>query len=237
MRIRIGLENGIEGRSLAWALDFPGCFAYGDDGAGAIVAVPRALLRYEAWVNEHTTQPWFAIGDFDIRLVDTWQVYNINTAFEEAQEGIEINAWFRDDWQPLVQAEIDHGRQLLTWSRSDLTALLAALDEATLDAQHPGERWSIKGIVRHIANADWWYLSRLGLDAAPGITWPDDTPGRLQVSRARLLEVLPQLAEMKKVVGIDGEFWSPRKLLRRAIWHELDHIEHIGKLSGKFSAG
>jgi hypothetical protein len=31
-------------------------------------------------------------------------------------------------------------------------------------------------------------------------------------------------------MGTDGEFWSPRKLLRRAVWHERDHTEHIRKL-------
>jgi hypothetical protein len=29
---------------------------------------------------------------------------------------------------------------------------------------------------------------------------------------------------------VDGEFWSPRKALRRALWHERDHIDHINKL-------
>jgi hypothetical protein len=28
-----------------------------------------------------------------------------------------------------------------------------------------------------------------------------------------------------------GELWSPRKLLRRAIWHERDHTEHILKIN------
>jgi hypothetical protein len=31
-------------------------------------------------------------------------------------------------------------------------------------------------------------------------------------------------------MGTDGEFWSPRKLLRRAVWHERDHTGHIRKL-------
>ena len=28
MRFRVGLENNFEGRSLAWGLEHPGCFAY-----------------------------------------------------------------------------------------------------------------------------------------------------------------------------------------------------------------
>lgn len=41
MQIRVGLENGIEGRSLAWVFDNPGCFAYGKNGTEAILRVPQ----------------------------------------------------------------------------------------------------------------------------------------------------------------------------------------------------
>ena len=37
MRISIGLELDNEGRALAWALDFPGCFAYGPQGPEAVI--------------------------------------------------------------------------------------------------------------------------------------------------------------------------------------------------------
>jgi|GEM_PF-3187094 hypothetical protein len=45
-----------------------------------------------------------------------------------------------------------------------------------------------------------------------------------------LLKSLPGLEASDKVVGVDGEFWSPRKVLRRAIWHERDHTAHSKKL-------
>jgi predicted RNase H-like HicB family nuclease len=54
MQIRIGLENEFEGRSLAWVLDFPGCFAYGKDGSEAILRVPQALLFFQEWLSEKT---------------------------------------------------------------------------------------------------------------------------------------------------------------------------------------
>ena len=38
----MGVENNIEGRSLAWALEHPGCFAYGPDGEAALEALPAA---------------------------------------------------------------------------------------------------------------------------------------------------------------------------------------------------
>ena len=44
MQIRIGIENNNEGRTLAWAFDYPGCFAYGMDEAEALIMLPKALL-------------------------------------------------------------------------------------------------------------------------------------------------------------------------------------------------
>ena len=161
MIIRVGLENGIEGRSLAWALDYPGCFAYGDDGSAALLKIPQALLWHADWMQQHTPTPWASFGDFDIRMVETWQVYAINDGYEVAQEGYEVNAWFRDDWRPLNPIEIDHGRQLLAWSRADLLASVSSLSSETLDARYPEERWSLRGILGHVANAEWWYLDRL----------------------------------------------------------------------------
>jgi len=52
----------------------------------------------------------------------------------------------------------------------------------------------------------------------------------LAAVRTQLEKVLPDLEGVDLVRGVQGEIWSPRKLLRRAIWHELDHIEHIRKL-------
>ncbi len=47
MRIRIGLGKNLEGRDLAWALDYPGCFAYGTDEAETLIRLPSELLKYE----------------------------------------------------------------------------------------------------------------------------------------------------------------------------------------------
>jgi hypothetical protein len=230
MIIRVGVENNMDGRSLAWALDFPGCFADGPDATTSLVRLPQRLLAYETWVGSHTGQPWFILGDFDIRLVEAWDGYFINNDLEviESGDGIEVNAWFRDDWRPFTAEETSRGAQLLSWTRADLQALVKDLSEDVLDKTYPGERWSINGILRHIANAEWWYLSRIGL--TEGANWPKDTHARLKAARDRLVEALPDLAGSKIVTGIDGELWSPRKLLRRILWHERDHTGHIARL-------
>ncbi len=233
MQIQVGLENNNEGRSLAWALDYPGCFAYGADGPEALLNVPRAVLRYADWIGSHHENSWLAsLGDFDVRLVETWDCYNIDENFDVVPAGdtYEVNAWFRHDWKPLSEVEVRRGLMLLDWSRADLLASVAELTPQQLDKEYPGERWPINGILNHIGGAEWWYLDRLDLAGIPRDQVSKVPAERLEMVRSRLKEVLPSLVGSKVVVGKAGEFWSPRKLLRRALWHELDHIGHIQKL-------
>lgn len=237
MIIRIGLENGIENRSLAWALDYPGCFAYGEEASTALLKIPHAVIDYETWMNRHTPTPWVTFGDFDVRLVEVWQVYHIDQAFEviQSNNGYEVNAWFRDDWKILTQTEVKRGIEMLAWSRADLLESIHPLTPDKLDATFPNERWSIRGIVNHVATAEKWYLNQLDLPEKGFPQLPDDPVEKAEWVRSLFNQELLKLAGVKKVVGKNGEFWSPRKLLRRAIWHELDHIEHIRKLKMAFT--
>lgn len=228
--IPIGLELDNEERALAWALDFPGCFAYGKDGPEAVIALPRAVIDYAAWVNAHAGEELLPLGDFDLRVVDTWQVYTVDDGYNISEGGYAVNAWFRSDWKPLSSAEIAHGLRLLAWSRFDLLQVLSVATPEQLDWTAAGERWSIRGILKHVANAEWWYMDRLSLAEGSRTDLPKDALERLARVRHRLAHTLPTLAERDLVIGKEGEFWSPRKLLRRILWHERDHHLHIQKL-------
>jgi hypothetical protein len=235
MLLRIGLENNYSGRSIAWALDFPGCFAYGKDGPEAILRTPRALLDYSDWMGRHTPQSWLAdLGDFDVRLVESFECYNVDDGFERVPEGSgnQINAFFLDDWKPLSTEDVQRGLQLLEWSRADLLATYAGLSPEQLNQNMPGERWPINGILNHLGGAEWWYMDLLGLAGMERTSLSKVPEERLAMVRTRLRAVLPGLVGTKLVVGKDGELWSPRKLLRRVLWHELDHVGHIRKLVG-----
>lgn len=226
---RIGLENNTEGRSQAWVLGHPGCFSYGVDGAAALEAVPEAVLGYRGWIAAHTSDSWLPGGDTEYKLDETWECYTINDDYDLAEHGYEVNAWFRNDWIPLNEEDIRHGLLLLSWGREQLLKTVSSLSGEILERTYPKERWSIAGILKHIGGAEWWYLDRLGLAFERDLV-PEQPLERLDKVRGRLVEVLPGLAGSKQVVGAGGEFWSPRKLLRRAVWHEYDHITHIQKL-------
>jgi hypothetical protein len=224
---RVGLENNTEGRSLAWVLGHPGCFAFGADGPAALEAVPGPS-DYRCWISEHSSHSWL-VAMMLVHLKRPFECYTINDDFEPDQQGYEVNAWFRHDWKPLTSEDIQHGHLLLDWGREHLLNIVGSLSAEVLDRTYPAERWSIRGILNHIAGAEWWYLDRLGL-SFPRANVPAEPFQRLDMVRHKLVEILPGMVGSTQVVGLDGEFWSPRKLLRRAVWHEVDHINHIRKL-------
>lgn len=226
---KVGLENNTEGRSQVWILGHPGCFAYGADGPHALEAVPQAIQDYRQWISSHTSDSWLPGSDIDYELVESWDCYSIDDNFELVHDGYEVNAWFRDDWLPLKEDDISRGLLLLNWGRKELMDVVCGLDTETFERTYPGEKWSISGILKHIAGGELWYLDRFGL-AFPEGEIPEHPFESLDKVRRQLLQVLPGLAGSTQVFGVSGEFWSPRKLLRRAVWHEYDHIAHIRKL-------
>lgn len=231
MRIRVGVENNMEGRSMVWALEYPGCFAYGKDSAEAIVNFPQEFIRYQAWLAEHNPDSWLQeVGDFNVAFEEAFSVYTVDDDFNEAQDGYDVNAWFRDDWKPLTRMDIRRGLLLLTYTRQDLLALVGSLPQAQLAQTFPGERWGIGGILGHVGGAEWWYMDRLDLAPVAHTEVPKDPFERLTAVRGWMETCLPTMEGKELVMGKQGEFWSPRKLLRRAVWHEADHILHITRL-------
>jgi uncharacterized damage-inducible protein DinB len=231
MLVRIGLEEAFEGRSLAWAIDHPGCFAYGEDGNSAVVAMARAIPDYIAWMERHTPRPWFAPAEIDIRLVEVCEDYRVDDFYQRADEGTLINAWFQNDWQPLTVEDTRRGAQLFEWSRAELLEAFQQTPPQEVDAERPGERWSIRGLLAHVGTSQWWLLDRLGLAGIPRSALPKEPQERAEAMYTRMASLIPTLAGVEQVVGRAGEFWSPRKLLRRSIWHQRDHAAHIRSLT------
>lgn len=233
MIFRAGIENNFEGRSIAWALEHPGCFAYAPNGEAALLNLERALDKYAAWIIHHEPRTWLSFSPDEIEIVvdGTWDVYFINDELDQVAEGdsYSVDSFFPYDWKPLTGVEIERALKLLTWSRADLLKTLEGLSNEKRNAIYMGERWSINGVLGHVGGAEWWYLDRLGL-AFPRAEVPEDPLQRLEKVRKHFNAALLRLEGVKKVLGVDGEFWSPRKILRRALWHERDHTEHIRKL-------
>lgn len=234
MIFRIGIENNNDDRTIAWALNHPGCFAYGQDSEEAQRNFLSSAREYRAWIAQHE-QPWLD-DEVDVNLEETFDTYFITPAFERGERGRDtfmVESFFLHDWKPLVPHEIERALKLLAWSRADLMMVAGGLDAETRARTYPNERWDINGILMHIAGGEWFYQERIGYPFPENEEdLPADPFERLQVVREHFNALLPKLDGVNKVVGLEGEIWSPRKTLRRALWHERDHTEHIRKLLG-----
>jgi hypothetical protein len=227
MLIRVGMEEDPGKRYTAWALDFPGCFAYGADEAEALLTLPRNLLEFDYWIRLHTDQPWFQLDGLDLHVNETFTVTRIVLQGEK----FEINAFFEDDLRPLTSPEIDQALQILRWQQEELLAGIEFVDKEKLNQIQEGERWSILGIVRHLAFAELWYLQNLGLPTAD-IPQDTDPISVLTQSYDSVVSTLPTLVDNSSTTEYARERWSPRKLVRRILWHRRDHIDHIRQLLG-----
>ena len=231
MKFRVGIENNNEGiRSIAWVLEHPGCYAYGGNEQESRENSVRAILEYAKWIDKHEPS-WILLAEsYEPYVEQIWTDYTINESFDRIEgKGYDVEPFFEHDWKPLTATDIERGLKLLEWSHADLLAVLENMMPEQWGYKKDGERWDIAGIVNHIGGAEWWYLDRLGL-AFPRAEVPKGPLERIKKVRNLMNEVLPALKDVNQVVGMDGEFWSPRKVLRRALWHERDHTEHIRKL-------
>jgi len=232
MKFGVGIENNNEGiRTVAWALEYPGCYAYGDNGQKALAALPGAIRTYSQWIGQHEPS-WLQTGSIELEVESVWDDYYLDKNFERAPEGDDnyaVESWFQNDWKPLTGEDIERSLKLFAWSRTDLLNLVKDLTPEKLDQTYPGERWSINGILKHVGGAEWWYMDNIG-KAFPKSKIPKAPMERLSKVREAFIKLLPKLEGVNLVAGSEGEFWSPRKILRRALWHERDHVVHIRKL-------
>ena len=232
MIFRIGMENNNDDRSIAWALDHPGCFAYGQNSEEAQRNFIQAAYEYVAWIARHE-EPWLD-EKVEVLVEETFEPYFVNSLFERVEPGKDtymVESFFLNDWKPLAPHEIERALKLLAWSRADLLDLVKGLSPEKLTETYQNERWSILEILEHIGGAEWWYQERIGYPFPEDEKdVPEDPFERLAVVRSHFTALLLSLEGMDRVIGIEGEIWSPRKVLRRAIWHERDHTEHIRKL-------
>jgi len=225
MRINIALEGKYEGKYIAWALDYPGCFGYGLNEEEAIINFPNDFLAYQNWINfKAGRDSWLKdLTDFDIHLIESFK------NFETAENKV-VCSWFQEDGSPLNHQEIDRATKILNWTRKDLLDLWRMIPDVVMFQEFEGERWTINEIFGHVANAEWWYLDRLSLTDCGKDMLPIDPLERLAHVRENLIRVLPGLEKKHIVSELEGEIWSPRKIIRRACWHEKDHLVHIQKI-------
>jgi len=144
-----------------------------------------------------------------------------------AQEGYEVNAWFLHDWKPLLPEEIERGLTMLAWSRQDLLAMVQGwISRLWIPNSQASAGVSVESCATSAGQSGGTWIDTNGspreeVPEEPSSGWRRYRPADQSSTRH---------GGSNQVIGVDGEIWSPRKLLRRAVWHERDHTAHIQKL-------
>jgi hypothetical protein len=215
----------MEGRWIAHVPALLGCFHSSDRQDEALAGLPAAISRYFAWRNEHGDQ-LSASSDRGNIAVD-----EVHRAWMSAPDN-EVNAFFAADATPLTAEDASLALRLLEWSRADLLAGVVNLTLTQMERILPGESWSARGILLHVGVAEWWYADQIG-HKYPRQSVPDDPMERLGMTREQLRSAILQLVGVSRYVEENGELWSPRKVIRRATWHERDHIQQLLNMVGR----
>ncbi len=227
MLIRVGMEKYPGNNFTAWALDFPGCVAYGKDEAEALLTLPRKLLEFDYWVRLHTDDPWFELDSMDFHVDETFVVSQTDHQGME----YEVNAFFKDDLRPLGEPEVSQALQIIRWQQDELLAGIDFVGEEQLNRIETGQRWSIMGILRQLASAEVHYLQNFGLETSQ-ILSDTDPISAINYSFEAVIKALSELAGDSRIVDYAQENWSARKLVRRLLWLRRDHIDQIRQLLG-----
>ncbi|HEX2203537.1 MAG TPA: type II toxin-antitoxin system HicB family antitoxin [Longimicrobium sp.] len=215
-RFSVGLEQGADGSLFAHALTLPGCAASGPTPEAAMAAFERELhgwLFFLSTAGERVPPP-----DAELEVaVDEWVESDARVA-----EG-ESTACFAADLRPLDQPEIERALRLLGDLRGRVLARVRRLPRAVVDRalDRPTEGgWTVRRVLEELARAQWWTLSRLGSTPMAGAA--DATLARLDTAMALVVQHLGGLpeAERGRRLELDGEEWTPRKVLRRLLWLE-----------------
>jgi predicted RNase H-like HicB family nuclease len=215
-RVSVGLEEGADGELVAHPLALAGCAASGASPRAAVGAFEREWmewLRFLASAGEPVPPPG---AELEI-AVDEWVRTDARTGVGESA------ALFAADLRPLSDDEIRRSLRLLGDLRGRLLARVRRLRPAELEEEleRPSEGgWTVRRVLEELARAQWWTLSRLG--ATPLAGAPDRTVARLDTALALVVQHLGHLEPDRRGLRLelDGEEWTPRKVLRRLLWLE-----------------
>jgi predicted RNase H-like HicB family nuclease/uncharacterized damage-inducible protein DinB len=220
----------------AHLLAYPGCFARGATRDAAIGQLQDALRTYLEDLRRHGEDVHLT-GEFQFQVVETDE--QATGPFDPG----DTSALFEAEKQPVTLEEIEEiYLPRAGYNRQDLLKLVAGFDDKILDWQpFPGNH-TIRRVLRHIGNADEWYVSRVVSPETLPREWEQDAGMPifefLEMSRRTASERLRQLTEEERSrvwqpehdTSNPGEPWSARKALRRLLEHEREHIGHIHEI-------
>jgi uncharacterized damage-inducible protein DinB/predicted RNase H-like HicB family nuclease len=240
--LHVYLERADGGPCMAHVPSLPGCYVRAQTREEALAGLPAAVQAYYAWLRRYG-EPVPA-EDAEVEL----EVAGEATGTGPFDPG-DAAALFPPDREPVSPEEMEHHFRLMAHSRADLLALVADLQDEILDWQPGPMPVSIRRVLRHVGNAEQWYVSRL----VPPETLPAEWKGVGEMPILVFLEMERRTAieRLRKLTPADrtevryperwtrhpDEAWTARKALRRFLEHEREHTGQIREILSTYRQG
>ncbi len=198
------------GSFLADVVELPGCVARGATKDEAVANVRRTFRDYLELMRDRgvSTEHW---GDLDPATF----------VVKDPPE----DRLIPEDTRPLEEHEIRDFLHQMEGSRSALLAQVRGLSSAELERKPTEDMWSVREALEHIMQTEVTLLSRLE-------KWPDRDFATLQAAHRMAFQRF-SILEPADTQGTHRVFqygWSTRKVMRRILEHEYEHMEHIKQI-------
>jgi uncharacterized damage-inducible protein DinB len=234
MRYQVYIES--QGtHCMGHVLTLPGCFVRGRSRADVLRSLPRAVRDYWAWLRRHSEGS--PEEDAEISLDVAEEVVGTGP-FNPGDAA----ALFPAERSPVTLDRIEDYLRFMSYSRSDLLELVADRPDKVLDWRESQTEFSLRILIRHIGNAEQFYISRLFEPDQLPPEWAADRTFPvfefLDLERRGCIDYLRRLDERQRCevfrpphfTDHPEEEWTARKVLRRFVEHEREHTSQAREI-------
>lgn len=199
----------LEGAFIATLADVPGCMARGATREEAAENARSAFRDYLALLEKYgvANEHWKGLDPSKFEVKDT-----------------NVEEWFPEDFAPMNEHEIRDFLHQMEASRGALLGLIRELSPDDVEKKPTPEGWSIRQALEHIMTTEASLLVRLE-------RWPTEV-GALQAVHRMAFQRFSVLdpEDTKLDHRIQGQRWSTRRVMRRILEHEYEHMGHIREI-------
>ena len=202
---------------LSFVPELPVCQFEATDLDALVEAALQVVAAHLDWLCRHgLSAP--ACGTIEVRVSELW----------EALPGGRGPCFAADRLAPSTQA-IDEALQIGEAALVELVELYRLAHPAWQAASPRPAGWSPDEILRHVAELDIWYASRLSRSGRLEVDVPADPVAAVRVAGRAFASTVRSIPVERRgtVVEHDGEEWTLAKALRRRTGHLREHAPQL----------
>ncbi len=212
MHYSINIEVYPNGVVEANAPDLPGCSAYGSSEDECLFRMRLAVPDYFRWLSYQDSETPTMSSEVELSVAEKIADTTVN--------GTVATAFFSTDAQPVSQDDIDWSVALSSYALQDIGKQVQKQTDDILNWRPSPNEPSVNELLDSLAQLDLQLLSLMSANQRPGLeSLPGPTFERLYSIHEECLLLTHNSAPdiREKIIEVNGERWSLRKMIRREL--------------------